>query len=107
MEMNFENAFEAFKNELNLMSDKEFFSLAGLTTNDINQINSRNLNNKIKPSLYYLIGLPASGKSYYAEKISNIFNANIHSSDNIREELYQDITMEMDYNFSAYVVQAL
>jgi predicted kinase len=38
-----------------------------------------------------LCGLPASGKSTYAKKLAEVHNANIHSSDEIREELSGDI----------------
>lgn len=37
---------------------------------------------------FMLIGLPGSGKSTYAKKLKEIENANIYSSDAIREELY-------------------
>lgn len=39
------------------------------------------------PKLFYLVGLPASGKSTKAKELSKIYNAKIHSSDSIREEL--------------------
>lgn len=43
-----------------------------------------------KPTLYYLVGLPASGKSTWAKK--NIDDNTVWlSSDNMREELYGDI----------------
>ena len=38
-----------------------------------------------------LVGLPASGKSTIAEKIAKNENAIIHSSDNLREELFGDV----------------
>jgi len=41
--------------------------------------------------LIYLIGLPASGKSYYAKQLSEQYNAKIYSSDNLREELFGDV----------------
>ena len=44
----------------------------------------------MKPTLFYLVGLPASGKSVEANLISQQYNANIHSSDKIREELFTD-----------------
>jgi predicted kinase len=37
------------------------------------------------------IGLPGSGKSYQAERFAEQYDANIHSSDAIREELSGDI----------------
>ena len=43
------------------------------------------------PKLFYIVGLPASGKSTKAEELSKKYNANIHSSDVIREELSGDI----------------
>ena len=45
----------------------------------------------MKPTFIMMIGLPASGKSYIAEKLKKDFSANIHSSDAIREELSGDI----------------
>jgi len=41
--------------------------------------------------LICLVGLPASGKSYYAKQLSEQYNAKIYSSDNFREELFGDI----------------
>ncbi len=38
-----------------------------------------------------VVGLPASGKSTVAKKLSQDFNAIIHSSDEMREELFGDI----------------
>lgn len=43
-----------------------------------------------KPVFFMMVGLPGSGKSYQAELLSKKYNANIHSSDSIREELYGD-----------------
>lgn len=43
------------------------------------------------PKLFVLCGLPASGKSTYAKKLAEVHNANIHSSDEIREELSGDV----------------
>lgn len=43
------------------------------------------------PKLLVLVGLPASGKSTYAEELAKRHDANIHSSDSIREELSGDI----------------
>lgn len=42
------------------------------------------------PTFYMLVGLPASGKSTYAQELSKRTNAIICSSDTIREELYGD-----------------
>lgn len=44
-----------------------------------------------RPLMIMMVGLPGSGKSYRAEKFSEQYNANIHSSDSIREELSGDI----------------
>ena len=43
------------------------------------------------PEFIMLCGLPASGKSTYAKELAEIYNANIHSSDDIRKELSGDI----------------
>lgn len=44
-----------------------------------------------------MVGLPCSGKSTYAQKIAKEYDANIHSSDAIREELTGDINNQ-DHN---------
>ena len=44
-----------------------------------------------KPILYVMIGLPGCGKSYYA---TNKLNANVVSSDDIRELLYGDASIQ-------------
>ena len=41
----------------------------------------------MKPTFTMMIGLPGSGKSYFAEQL----NANVHSSDAIREEILGDV----------------
>ena len=41
--------------------------------------------------LFCLVGLPASGKSTYAKELSEQYNAKIHSSDALREELFGDV----------------
>lgn len=46
------------------------------------------------PQMIMMCGLPGSGKSYYAQKLSEKYNANIHSSDSIREELLGDINSQ-------------
>lgn len=46
---------------------------------------------KKKPILFYLCGLPASGKSTKAVQLAEKYNANIHSSDKIREEILGDV----------------
>lgn len=43
------------------------------------------------PKFFMLIGLPASGKSTYSIRLALQENANIHSSDLIREELFNDV----------------
>lgn len=46
------------------------------------------------PSIYIMIGLPGSGKSVYAKSIYNQYPSGaivIHSSDDLREELYGDV----------------
>ena len=42
------------------------------------------------PTFIMMVGLPYSGKSYYAEKLSHEFGASVHSSDAIRAELLGD-----------------
>ena len=44
-----------------------------------------------RPSIVMMCGLPGSGKSYMAKILSERYDANIHSSDAIREELTGDI----------------
>lgn len=44
-----------------------------------------------KPTFIMMVGLPCSGKSTYAEKLSKEYNAVIHSSDALREELTGNI----------------
>ena len=43
------------------------------------------------PKFIMMCGLPASGKSTYAKELAETYNANIHSSDDIRQELSGDI----------------
>ena len=45
----------------------------------------------IKPNFYMLVGLPASGKSTWAENNKQKLNFNIRSSDALREELYGNV----------------
>lgn len=42
--------------------------------------------NKDKPTLWFCVGIPGSGKSYWSETHKDELNATIHSSDAIREE---------------------
>ena len=44
-----------------------------------------------KPTLFMLIGLPGSGKSYHAKQLAEIYDAKVFSSDEIRKELFNDI----------------
>ena len=44
-----------------------------------------------RPTFLMMCGLPCSGKSTKAKQLSEEYNANIHSSDAIREELTGDI----------------
>ena len=44
-----------------------------------------------KPKLILLVGLVASGKSFYAKQLSEQYNAIIYSSDELREELFGDV----------------
>ena len=44
--------------------------------------------------LFMLIGIPGSGKSTAAQKLSEIYNAPIYSSDDIRKELYGDASVQ-------------
>ena len=52
-----------------------------------------------KPTLYVLIGVPASGKSTIAKKLSEKHNADIFSSDDIREEWFGDANKQFDERF--------
>lgn len=51
-----------------------------------------------KPVLYMFVGLPGSGKSYYTRKLMKKTGASVHSSDNIRKELYGDERIQGDGN---------
>lgn len=51
-----------------------------------------------------MVGLPGSGKSTAAEYFANLYNANIHSSDNIRKELFGDAE---DQNHNKEVFEVL
>ena len=44
-----------------------------------------------RPLMIMMVGLVGSGKSYKAKQLAGQYNANIHSSDSIREELSGDI----------------
>ena len=45
------------------------------------------------PELIMLVGLPGSGKSTYAAQYK-VKGYHVHSSDDIREELFSDIIVE-------------
>ena len=47
-----------------------------------------------KPTFWMLVGLPGSGKSTKAKELAEKYNANIHSSDALREELLGDINSQ-------------
>lgn len=46
------------------------------------------------PTIYMLIGLPASGKSTIAKKYAARYNAKIFSSDELRKELFGDVNCQ-------------
>ena len=50
-----------------------------------------------KPTLFVMVGLPASGKSTYAKNLALKYNAKIFSSDKLREELLNDVNNQ-DHN---------
>jgi predicted kinase len=56
----------------------------------------------LRPKLFFMIGLPASGKSYHSQEIAKTHNAIIVSSDSIREEVLGDIN---DQSNQWYVFQ--
>lgn len=41
-----------------------------------------------------LVGIPYSGKSHLAEKLAKKYSAKIHSSDELREELFGDVNAQ-------------
>lgn len=45
---------------------------------------------------FIMIGLPASGKSEYAKKLSTEYDAKIFSSDTLREEMFGDVNHQTD-----------
>lgn len=45
---------------------------------------------KDKPTLYFICGIPASGKTYYAYNIASTKNATVIDSDEYREKLFGD-----------------
>lgn len=57
-----------------------------------------------KPKFIMMVGLPCSGKSTMAQQLAEEYNANIHSSDALREELTGDINNQEN---NALVFQTL
>lgn len=53
---------------------------------------------EIKPSLYILVGIPCSGKSYYAKKFFEPKNIKIVSTDEIRIEISGTRKFDIDRN---------
>ena len=53
---------------------------------------------KKEPVLYMFVGLPGSGKSFYTRKLTKKTGASVHSSDDIRKELYGDERIQGDGN---------
>ena len=51
----------------------------------------------MNPTFIMMVGLPYSGKSYYAEKLSKEYGAVIHSSDAIRAEILGDVQDSHEY----------
>lgn len=45
----------------------------------------------MSPKFFTIVGLPASGKSYKAQELAKTYNAEIFSSDALREELFGDV----------------
>lgn len=45
-----------------------------------------------------LVGLPGSGKSFYAKELASQYDAEIFSSDSLREELFNDVNFQGDNN---------
>ena len=58
----------------------------------------------MNPTFIMMVGLPYSGKSYYAEKLSKEYGAVIHSSDAIRAEILGDV---QDQNNNGKVFEVL
>lgn len=57
-----------------------------------------NIQKTDKPTLYYMVGLPGSGKSTIAQELAQKNNAFIHSSDLIREEYNNEICNQKVFN---------
>lgn len=52
----------------------------------------------MKPILNMLVGIPASGKSYFANNLVKNHNYILHSSDDLRKELYGDASVQGDHS---------
>ena len=46
------------------------------------------------PTFWMIVGLPGSGKSHEAKRLTDTYGANIHSSDEIRKELLGDVNAQ-------------
>lgn len=55
-----------------------------------------------KPIMFLMVGLPASGKSTYAKELAQQYDAEIFSSDALREELYGDVNNQ-EHNGELFV----
>ncbi len=51
-----------------------------------------------KPLLLVTVGIPGSGKSYFARRFSEMFSAPLISFDEIRYELFNDVSFSEDEN---------
>lgn len=58
----------------------------------------------MNPTFIMMVGLPYSGKSYYAEKLSKEYGAVVYSSDAIRAEILGDV---QDQNNNGKVFEVL
>lgn len=56
------------------------------------------MQNSAKPLLILAIGIPGAGKSFFARKFAETFNAPLVSYDEIRYELFNDTTYSDDEN---------
>ena len=52
----------------------------------------------MSPKFFTIVGLPASGKSYKAQELAKTYNAEIFSSDALREELFGDVNHQENNN---------
>lgn len=49
-----------------------------------------------KPHVIVMVGIPGSGKSYFAEQFANTFNAPLVSNGRLRDELFNEPTYDND-----------